>query len=126
MERHMSADDPMELPGFSYTIPEDADPATKEYMRAQVVIQAAFHAFGDRNLKPGTATLPIVGVREVLAAAMGMMLALDSSLKTPRDVRIEAERLTKFVRTYADAIRSSPEASASILDALNMTMTRPS
>ena len=39
-----------EIPDISTYIPEDADDYTKQFMRAQMVMQAAFHAFGDREV----------------------------------------------------------------------------
>jgi predicted helicase len=53
------SNDPMgtEIPDISTFIPEDADPYTKQYMRAQMVMQAAFHAFGDRHAGTNVATI---------------------------------------------------------------------
>lgn len=119
------SDDPngTPIPEISAFIPEDADERTKEYMRAQMVIQAAFAAFGDRATKPGTATLPTHEVRDVLCVALAMMVAIDNSLKTPRDVRLELDRHAKFIRQYTKILNDAGAAPA-LQQALQMAFSQ--
>ena len=49
-------------------------------MRAQIVIQSAFHAFGDRTAKPGTATLATNDLINTIGFALGMLLATKGKL----------------------------------------------
>jgi hypothetical protein len=117
----------MEIPEFLHAIPEDADEATKLFMRAQAVINAVFHSFGDPDLKPGTYTLPTADLEEVISAALAMLISTDANLKTKRDVRLAVEDHCKFIRSFVDAMRERGDDTPSrLLDALNMQHTRPS
>jgi hypothetical protein len=113
---------PMEIPDFLYEIPEDATPFEKLYMRAQVVIQAAFHAFGDRDYLPDKATLSAHELLEVLAMSSAMLLTLDPSAKTKRDVRLKAEGLGHDIQKMALAIKETGDTNIQrMMDALRMT-----
>lgn len=50
---------------------------------ATVVLQAVFHACGDRDEKPGTGTLSRREVVDALAVAQGMRLAMAAPKSTP-------------------------------------------
>jgi hypothetical protein len=119
--------DDMEIPEFLHSIPEDADDATKLFMRAQAVINAVFHSFGDPTLKPGTMTLPTADLEEVLSAALAMLISTDANLKTKRDIRLAAENHGKFIRLFVEAMRErGDDTPKRLLDALNMQHTTPS
>jgi hypothetical protein len=112
----------MEVPDDLYTgIPEDADEPTKLYMRAQMVIQSAFYALGDREVSPGEATLGYRELEEILGMALAMLVAGNDSLKTKRDVRLDVERIGKLVRAYAEILKEGQDTQAiEILDMLRL------
>lgn len=113
-----------EIPDISSFIPEDADDYTKQFMRAQMVMQAAFHAFGDREAGSNVATIPISEVVEVLCVALAMTTAINPGMKTTRDVRLELEEQAKFVKRYVAALREGdPENLKIVAAALSMTFS---
>lgn len=101
-------DDAMAVPEFVYGgIPEDATPEEALYLRAQIVIQAAFYALGDREHLPGTATLDRDELTDVLGCALAMMVAADKRAKNSRDIRLVSEATAKSVQRYAIALREA-------------------
>lgn len=113
--------DGIPIPEFLFHIPDDATPDEKRYMRAQMVIQAAFHSFGDREILPGTATLERQELERTLATALAMLLAVDGQLKTPRDLRAAAEDHAKYIRQYAGILQSGGDRIAErLLDELRL------
>ncbi|RYE64567.1 MAG: hypothetical protein EOO83_00935 [Oxalobacteraceae bacterium] len=117
--------DDMEVPMGLYTsIPENADPYTKLYMRAQVVIQGAFYSLGDRDVSPGEATLERQELEEVLMAALAMLVSADSELKTKRDIRLRADEHAKYIRQFAEGLRDGNDDQ--IVDMLKLLHLRAS
>jgi hypothetical protein len=116
-----------EIPDISAHIPEDADDYTKQFMRAQMVMQAAFHAFGDRAAGSSVATIPLNEVVEVLCVALAMTTAINPGMKTSRDVRLELEEQAKFVKRYVAELREGhPENLEIVAAALSMTFSQGS
>ena len=114
----------IEIPDWASSIPDDADEHTKLYMRAQIVIQSAFHAFGDRTAKPGTATLATNDLINTIGFALGMLLATKGSLKTQSEIVGEAESLAIYVAASAKIFRDTNDTNPqALLDALGMTIS---
>jgi hypothetical protein len=114
--------DDLEVPTELFaSIPDDADEATKLYLRAQVMIQAAFHSMGDRDVAPGETTVRYDELEQVLSAALAMLVAADSTLTTRRDVRLRLEEHGKYMRGFAEALKDSDDRNAiDILDTLRI------
>lgn len=114
--------DEMEVPLEIFSsIPDDADEATKLYMRAQTVIQSAFYSLGDREISPGEATMGYSELEQILSAALAMLVAGDANLKTRRDVRLRIEEHAKYMRGFADILKESQDTQAiQILDMLRL------
>jgi hypothetical protein len=123
MENTMS--DPLEVPVELYSsIPEDADEATKLYMRAQVVIQGAYYSLGDRDISPGEASLEYSELEQILAAALAMLVAGNRHLKTKRDIRLRVEEHAKYIRGFAEILKGAQDTQA--IDILDMLQVRRS
>jgi hypothetical protein len=103
--------DPKPVPEALFSIPEDADETTKLHMRAQMVIQAAFYAFGDPDARPGTATLGTKELLEVLSMSMALLLAANEGVRTPSDVRKATEHYEKIIRAHVLDWRDDATAS---------------
>ena len=117
--------DEMEVPMELYSsIPDDADPYTKLYMRAQVVIQGAFYSLGDRKILPGDATLGRQELEEILMAALAMLVSADSELKTKRDIRLRADEHARYIRQFAEGLRDTNDDQ--IIDMLKFLHLRSS
>jgi hypothetical protein len=113
-----------EIPDISTYIPADADPDTKQFMRAQMVMQAAFHAFGNRQAGTNVATIPIAEVIDVMCVALAMTTAINPGVQTPRDVREELDAQAKFTKRHVLALRNGGEETLkAIADALSMTFS---
>ncbi len=111
----------MEVPEFVHSIPDDADEATKRYMRAQAVIGAAFHSFGDQAGGSGTATLCTRELERVLATALGMLISIDPQVNTRTKVRSAVDHHARYVRSFVDAMhRMGDTTPQTILDALHL------
>lgn len=116
-----------EIPDISTFIPADADPYTKQYMRAQMVMQSAFHAFGDRQAGTNVATIPVAEVIDVLCVALAMTTAINPGVQTPRDVREELDAQAKFTKRQVLALRNGGEEHLKALaDTLSMTFSQGS
>jgi hypothetical protein len=114
----------MEIPDFVFEIPDDAAPEVKLYMRAQVVIQAAFHAFGDREYLPRAATLTTDDLKDVLAFALAMLVAADASAKTNRDIRTNTDTIARYMRQMATSMREGGDDNPKrLLEVLGMLST---
>lgn len=95
----------LEIPEFLHGIPDDAPPATKDFMRAQALIQAAFHTYGDPRVERVS-----VGRDElyrVLGMALSILLATDKQLITPRDLRLGCDETGKDIADFARALREA-------------------
>ncbi len=114
--------DDIKVPEELYSsIPDDADEYTKLYMRAQVVIQGAFFSLGDREVSPGEATLGYGELEEILSAALAMLVAGDSQLKTRRDIRERVETHAKFIRKFAEGLQDDKDTQAiQVLEVLRL------
>ena len=92
--------DPRPVPEAPFSIPDHAPPEVKLHMRAQMIIQTAFYAFGNPETRPGMQTLNADDFLEVLNMAMAMVLSTDKSLKTPQAVRLAAADQAKRIREF--------------------------
>lgn len=77
------------------------------YMRAQIVIQAAFFAFGDREAKTGVATLKIEDLINTLGFATGALLAAKETLATEGEIVGEAENIGNYIAACAQLFRET-------------------
>lgn len=117
---------PMEVPDFFYGIPDDADEQTKLYMRASLIIQGAFHTFGDAELKPGTRTIGRSDLESAIALALAMLMTTDDQIKTKQQVRKQADVIAKYIADMTNAIRENGDSGPSaLLAALNLSVSRP-
>lgn len=90
-----------------------------------MVMQTAFHAFGDRQAGTNIATIPIAEVIDVMCVALAMTTAINPGVQTPRDVREELDAQAKFTKRHVLALRSGgAENLKAIADALSMTFSQ--
>ncbi|QGN54069.1 hypothetical protein [Novosphingobium sp. Gsoil 351] len=114
----------IEVPEFVFDIPADAPPEQQLYMRAQIIVQSAFHTFGDREAVPAAATLDRAELTKAVAMALAMLLVSNRALKTRRDLRLESEKWAKYVAGLANAMHDGGDDPASkIFQALGMWTT---
>lgn len=107
-------------------IPEDADPMTKLYMRAQTVIQAAFYSLGDREISPGEITMENAELETILATALAILIAADPSAKSKRDLRLQIEAHAKHMIGFAAALKHANDTQVfDVLDILRLRRSKP-
>lgn len=101
---------PLEVPDFLHAIPQDEDPDVQEFMRAQALIQAAFHTYGDPA--KGAAVVSRDDLYSVLGVALALLASTDPRADTPRDLRLLVEAQAKVIIGYAKGLRESGDMTA--------------
>ena len=112
------------IPKALYSIPEDATPEEKLYMRAQMVIQAAFYAFGDPDERPGTVSLGTDELIQVLNFATAMLLSTDDSLRTRQAIRKATQEIERRIRVGVEVLQGD-STTQEMLDNLGMSSSKP-
>ncbi len=115
---------PKPIPEALYNIPDDATPEEKLYMRAQMVIQAAFYAFGDPDERPGAVSLGTDELIEVLNFATAMLLSTDESLRTRQAIRKATQEIERRLRVGVEVLQGD-STTQEMLDYLGMTSSKP-
>jgi hypothetical protein len=116
--------DPKSFDDIAFQIPEDADPAVKHHMRAQMAIQAAFYAFGEAEQGKGEYSLDTSELLEVLTTSIAMLLSADEGLRTRGGLRRIADVLAKQIRTQAEALQGD-HAVPQMLSLLGLMRSKP-
>lgn len=116
--------DPKPVPEKLYRIPHDAPEEDKLHLRAQMVIQCAFYAFGDPDERPGTMTLGKVEMIEVLNMATAMLLSTDDKLRTRSAIRAATEACEKQTRNMVEALEGD-HTPQQLLSMLGMATSYP-
>ena len=116
--------DPKAVPQALFAIPDVAPPRVRLRMRVQMVIQAAFYAFGYPDARPGTQTLNAEDFLKVLNMATAMLLSADRGLRTRQAVRQASEDQAKRVRALTEALQGDTTVEQ-MLAMLGMTRSAP-
>lgn len=114
----------VEVPHELLHIPEDMEPGMRRWLQAQAVIQSTIFTFGDREAKPGDATIAYDEMVSVLTLAIAMLTSVDKKLTSNRHIKNAAERIAKDIQRTAITIRETGDTSTTrLLDAMGMSMS---